>query len=75
MSSHQLTIVQLDLVNSSQSFEELFKKYDLGNETLRVFIKKIEEIVTPALNESTKNYNIDSNWMDSNIDSSHFTVD
>ena len=62
MSSHQLTIVQLDLVNSSQSFEELFKKYDLGNETLRVFIKKIEEIVTPALNESTKNYNIDSNF-------------
>ena len=62
MSSHQLTIVQLDLVNSSQSFKELFEKYDLGNEILRIFIKKIEEIVIPALNESTKNYNIDSNF-------------
>jgi hypothetical protein len=61
MSSHQLTIVQLDLVNSSQSFKELFEKYDLGNEILQAFIRKIEEIVIPAFDKSTNTYNIDSN--------------
>ncbi|MTJ08330.1 EAD6 domain-containing conflict system protein [Anabaena sp. UHCC 0204] len=59
---YRLTIVQLDLVKSSQSFQELFEKYDLGNEILQIFIKKIEEIVKPAFDESTKNYNIDPNF-------------
>jgi hypothetical protein len=61
MSSHQLTIVQLDLVNSSQSFKDLYEKYDLGNETLQDFIRKIEAIVKPAFDKSTNTYNIDSN--------------
>ena len=61
MSSHQLTIVQLDLVNSSQSFKDLFEKYDLENEILRAFIRKIEAIVKPAFDKSTNTYNIDSN--------------
>lgn len=62
MSSHQLTIIQLDLVNSSQSFKDLFEKYDLGNETLQDFIRKIEEIVKPAFDKSTKKYKIDPNF-------------
>ena len=61
MSSHQLTIVQLDLVNSSQSFKDLFEKYDLENEILRAFIRKIEAIVKPAFDKSTNTYNIDYN--------------
>ncbi|MDB9536097.1 hypothetical protein PN451_09665 [Dolichospermum planctonicum CS-1226] len=61
MSSHQLTIIQLDLVNSSQSFKDLFEKYDLENEILRAFIRKIEAIVKPAFDKSTNTYNIDSN--------------
>jgi hypothetical protein len=62
MSSHQLTIIQLDLVNSSQSFKDLFEKYNLGNETLQDFIRKIEAIVKPAFDKSTKKYKIDPNF-------------
>ena len=38
----KLTVVQLDLVNSSKSFQDIHNKYNLGVEALAIFIKQIE---------------------------------
>ncbi|MBD2138630.1 hypothetical protein H6F32_13765 [Anabaena sp. FACHB-1237] len=54
----ELTVVQLDLVNSSKSFQDIYTKYNLGNETLAKFIQQIEEIIATAFNQSIKNQEI-----------------
>ncbi len=53
-----LTVVQLDLVNSSKSFQAIHTKYDFGNAGLREFIKQIEEIISKAFQKSVKNRDI-----------------
>ena len=53
-----LTVVQLDLVNSSKSFQSIHTKYDFGNAGLREFIKQIEEIISKAFQKSVENREI-----------------
>jgi hypothetical protein len=54
----KLTVVQLDLVNSSKSFQDIHNKYNLGAEALAIFIKQIEDIISTAFNQSIENRRI-----------------
>lgn len=54
----KLTVVQLDLVNSSKSFQAIHNKYNLGAEALAIFIKQIEDIISTAFNQSIENRRI-----------------
>ena len=54
----KLTVVQLDLVNSSKSFQDIHNKYNLGVEALAIFIKQIEDIISTAFNQSIENRRI-----------------
>ena len=54
----KLTVVQLDLVNSSKSFQDIHNKYNLGAEALAIFINQIEDITSTAFNQSIKNRKI-----------------